>query len=895
MKPLRAVVPLLVLLAMVASPVLVGRSAAAGKVEPALWERLAVDGTADFIVRFAEQADLSPAAALGWEARGWFVYDALQETAGRSQAGAIAYLDRRGLAHHTFFAGNDLYVWAGDLAAAQALAGRPEVASVRATRTYFVDIVPGTDAAQPTGDFTWGVLDVQAPAAWAVCGKGAGAVVADIGTGVQWDHPALVDEYKCAANPGDPACWYDPEGTCGGTPCDNVGAGTHAMGIMVGKDDPTLAYMVGVAPEAQWIACKACATNACSDFGLTSCADWAMAPGGDPNNRPHVVNNGWGGGGCDAWFEPYVDNWRAAGILPTFGLGSSGPGCAMLASPGDYATVFAAQAHDSARNVSPFGPRGPSCFTTAAKPNVSAPGMSICSSFPINSWNCDYSGTSRATSFAAGAAAVLLGGNPALRSDPEAVMQCLELHTDTPPDGDCGSAPGGGNYTYGWGYVNVLAAGQACCIALPTASFESDSPVCLGQTMFFTDTSMAVPPIDARSWDFGDGSTSTETNPLHDYAAAGTYTVTLTVTNTAGSDMAANAVTVGVPAVAAFDYAPPRGVVPLTVYFTNTSPAGISPTWAFGDGGVGAGDLVTHTYAVSGTYTATLTVESPGCGPASAAHAVQAPFLAPPVAGFTAEPMAGFVSLTVAFADASQGSPPLTAWQWDFGDGGTSTETNPAHTFTTTGTFPVLLTVANLSGTDAISHNVVAWPWPEAGFAHSNPTGVVPWTVYFTNTSQWAISPTWAFGDGGLGAGDQVSHTFDVVGTFTVVLTVTSPYSGGVMATAVGTVVASAPPCQNADLISVTPAISGCQVTFTPQVSGDPPFTWLWTFGDGVTSTAGAPTHTYTQTGTYGGTAEVWNCADGHDQLAFVVAVECTPPVQHWSVYLPLVFRGYGP
>jgi PKD repeat protein len=115
------------------------------------------------------------------------------------------------------------------------------------------------------------------------------------------------------------------------------------------------------------------------------------------------------------------------------------------------------------------------------------------------------------------------------------------------------------------------------------------------------------------------------------------------------------------------------------------------------------------------------------------------------------------------------------------------------HTFATTGTFPVLLTVASLSGTDAISHNVVVWPWPAASFTTSNPAGVIPLTVHFTDTSTWAISPTWAFGDGVLGAGGYVSHTYTMVGTFTVVLSVTSPYSDGVIATAQIEVVAISP------------------------------------------------------------------------------------------------------
>jgi subtilisin family serine protease len=101
--------------------------------------------------------------------------------------------------------------------------------------------------------------------------------VASIDTGVQWDHPALINSYKCQANPNDPACWYDPTGTCPSGPCDNNGHGTATMGPIVGDDDPAILYQVGLAPGAQWIACKGCSSSACSDVDLIACADWILA------------------------------------------------------------------------------------------------------------------------------------------------------------------------------------------------------------------------------------------------------------------------------------------------------------------------------------------------------------------------------------------------------------------------------------------------------------------------------------------------------------------------------------------------------------------------------------------------------------------------------------------
>jgi uncharacterized repeat protein (TIGR01451 family) len=137
--------------------------------------------------------------------------------------------------------------------------------------------------------------------------------------------------------------------------------------------------------------------------------------------------------------------------------------------------VFAANAHDSSRYVGSFGARGPSCFGTAAKPNVSAPGIVICGPIPPSSWTCGYSGTSLSGAYGAGSLALLLSCAPGLIGDAPAAFNALQSTADTPPDGNCGLAPGGGNYTYGHGYINLLAAGQAYCgFQRPEPAWDKD-------------------------------------------------------------------------------------------------------------------------------------------------------------------------------------------------------------------------------------------------------------------------------------------------------------------------------------------------------------------------------------------------------------------------------------
>jgi subtilisin family serine protease len=443
-------------------------AAGAGTIEAELWSRLEAGLTADFVVRFAEQADLSAAYRMGWRERGDFVVASLREVAERSQATARAILDARGVSYQPFLAGNEIYVRRGDATLAIALTGLPEVAEIRAPRELSLEAVSA--APSPEGELPalgWGLVDSGAVWFWSTFGlQGEGIVVAEMSTGVQWNHPALVSAYHCGSDPADPNCWFDPSNVCGGSMCDNNGIGTALAGVMVGSDDPGLPYQVGMAPGAEWIACKACESSGCSDFAINGCADWLLQPAGNPDNRPHVVVVPWGGSGGNNWFEAKVTAWRAAGIFPAVRAGNGGPGCASMESPGDYQVSFAAAAHDDTRTVAGFSSRGPSVFghDPYTKPNISAPGVGIWSSYPTNGWTTNFNGTSPAAAHVAGAVALLWSCAGSLVRDVAATFEVLQATTGEPPDGNCGAPPDGeGNYTYGYGFLNVIQAGLEFC------------------------------------------------------------------------------------------------------------------------------------------------------------------------------------------------------------------------------------------------------------------------------------------------------------------------------------------------------------------------------------------------------------------------------------------------
>ena len=177
------------------------------KVSPWLLDATIDGAQTDFLVVLAEQADLNAAYDLPTkQERGRFVRDTLWETAQRSQAGLRAWLDAQGVPYRSFYIVNLLHVEAGGRALLESLSARPDVARIKANPRVQNDLPQPAFPGPETGFFLrnplsptsieWGINKVNAPAVWALGYTGQGVVVGAQDTGYDWDHPALIEQYR---------------------------------------------------------------------------------------------------------------------------------------------------------------------------------------------------------------------------------------------------------------------------------------------------------------------------------------------------------------------------------------------------------------------------------------------------------------------------------------------------------------------------------------------------------------------------------------------------------------------------------------------------------------------------------------------------------------------------
>jgi parallel beta-helix repeat protein len=219
-------------------------------------------------------------------------------------------------------------------------------------------------------------------------------------------------------------------------------------------------------------------------------------------------------------------------------------------------------------------------------------------------------------------------------------------------------------------------------------------------------------PITAYSWNFGDGGSSSLMNPAHTYTKVGSFTITFTVTGPGGKTVMSKAeyITVFNPALIPnpdFSAQPISGYHPLTVEFLNLTPGEIdSLLWVFGDGSVSNQINPVHEYQNPGLYTVSLTAYNPhGYDTETKTDYIEVLEQMEVTAAFEVSGNYGCSPYFVEFTDQSTGT--INSYLWDFGDGETSNEMNPVHTFTGADEYIVTLTVMGSLNTDIVSDTIV--------------------------------------------------------------------------------------------------------------------------------------------------------------------------------------------
>ena len=705
-----------------------------------------------------------------------------------------------------------------------------QVQSLR-TQGYTIEVM-GTKQLVETSiqaqDTPWGINKVRSPEAW-IDTKGEGVKVCVIDTGIDYNH----DDLKDAFVKGISTVGVGAGGAGSDDPMDTHYHGTHVSGTIAAADNDL--GVVGVAPGAGLYNVGAFAPNgSAKDPDILAGLDWCLEQGTD------IVSMSYGGSETTETEEIAYKAAYDAGIVLVAASGNDGATAPIL-YPGRYPWTISVGATTSSNNIASFSQRGPEL-------DVVAPGSGINSTEPGNGYRIA-SGTSMATPHVAGVAALIvaqLKANGVETINTDLVRDYLQL---TAVDlGDSGR-----DNTFGSGLVDARAALDVVDGGnmKPVAAYSYDldeMTVTFSNGSYDRDGSLV-----SLEWDFGDGSTSTDSDPVHTYAGYGTYTVSLSVTDDAG-DTSVSTQDIQVRAI-------PGGALENDVAFTdiaaskgeefhwwldvNLETGQAVDTLSFAiSGGSGDADLyvrygakpTTSTYdyrPYKGGNNETVNVGQDDLQDGRWYVMVRAYSNYSGVdllgsyqltdAGNNEAPVAGYdvsiTSLTAAFTDTSSDSDGnIVDWSWNFGDGNTSTEQNPVHTYDSAGTYEVSLTVTD----DADATNVKTASLtvasdndaPVAQFSHE--TNLLTVTLNDTSSDSDGVitSRLWDFGDGNSSTEQNPVHSYAASGSYAISLTVTD--DDGATSSA------------NASVVVVSDCVSDCGETFSnEQTTLIPDNDWL--------------------------------------------------------------------
>jgi gliding motility-associated-like protein len=358
--------------------------------------------------------------------------------------------------------------------------------------------------------------------------------------------------------------------------------------------------------------------------------------------------------------------------------------------------------------------------------------------------------------------------------------------------------------------------------------------------------------VTSYSWDFGDGTTSSDPNPVKTYTTLGFYSVRLSITTDNGcvvSSTKTRFIRIIGGVTPNFDFSPLDACnTPIGINFNNqsTGPGVINYQWTFGNSTTSTDKNPSTSYASTGNYNVKLVVNSSyGCSDSItrsiAVTGNQTNFDAP--ANSCPNKALNFINTSNPLPNNSE---------WDFGDGTFSFETNPVKLFTTPGTYTVRLTnrYADCEGTT--TRTITITNPPGVDFTSTDTSGCqTPHQVQFQSQASGATGWLWDFGDGTTSTDQNPAHSYSSFGNYDVRLTITTADS----CTSTIFKPAFVKIAQPVSPVIINGIAGGCiPFTYTPEL--DPATTteiasYQWDFGNGQTSTSATPTATYTSVGTY--------------------------------------------
>ncbi|HEX6181153.1 MAG TPA: PKD domain-containing protein, partial [Chitinophagaceae bacterium] len=398
------------------------------------------------------------------------------------------------------------------------------------------------------------------------------------------------------------------------------------------------------------------------------------------------------------------------------------------------------------------------------------------------------------------------------------------------------------------GCVDTLIKAEAITIGTVKADFSVATTVCAGTGVPFTNTSQPAP--SSVLWDFGDGTSSTSLNPIKVFANAGLYTVKLVSNFGACTDSISTPVTVLAKPAASFSGTNTSACkTPLTTSFSSNVPGAVSYQWFFGDGNTATGANPSHIYTSTGNFDVSLVVtNAAGC-----TDTLRQPGfvqIAPPRVTVTNVPAEGCAPMYFMPNLNIQSLDTIVSWSWDFGDGGTGTGQNPGHTYTNPGTYTLKVRFTTAGGcTDSLTlrDTIRVGTKLQTGFSATPRYACAFQPIRFSDLTTGGTADTWfwQFGDGGTSAEQHPTYIYQDTGVFHVTLIVSNNGCRDTL--------------RIVNYVQIKPPIarfrdsSGClnpyQRKFIDMSIGAS--SWFWNFGDGNTSTAQNPTHTYSAPGAY--------------------------------------------